>query len=364
MSVRMNRRRQLTGSLVAALLLLTAAAAPLRAKTLKVGISGTPPFVIKTGSEWSGISLDVWRTVAIENNLSFELIPQSSPDEGLQAIDDETIDVLVGPISITSRRLAIPNVNFTQPYFFAKAGVLVPTRPPSLFDRFKVFFGRAVLSSILILIAVLAAVGTLVWLAERRCNQENFPHPPLEGIFNGMWFALVTLTTVGYGDKAPITKTGRIITSTWMVISLIAVSSLTASLASAFTLFLSGASDTPITSSRDLINRRVAVVEGTSNVRLAESGGMIKVMAKNLSNAAELVANGQVDALIFDRPALRFFLKQRTDLDLKVAPFTLAEETYGFAFKTGSDLNTPLDVSILKMQRNGLVKELTDQNLN
>ena len=50
---------------------------------------------------------------------------------------------------------------------------------------------------------------------------------------NAMWFALVTLTTVGYGDRAPVSKTGRAITAVWMVISLIAVSSITAGLASA-----------------------------------------------------------------------------------------------------------------------------------
>ena len=55
-------------------------------------------------------------------------------------------------------------MNFTQPYFFAKAGVLVPKSPPSLFSRVKVFFGQAVMSSVLVLIGVLAIVGTLVGL--------------------------------------------------------------------------------------------------------------------------------------------------------------------------------------------------------
>ena len=44
-------------------------------------------------------------------------------------------------------------------------------------------------------------VGSLIWLAERRRNAEQFAEP-LAGIGSGMWFALVTLTTVGYGDKA------------------------------------------------------------------------------------------------------------------------------------------------------------------
>ena len=69
--------------------------------------------------------------------------------------------------------------------------------------------GLAVLSSILILTTVLPAMGSLVWLAERRTNSEQFPAEPISVIASGMWFALVTLTTVGYGDKAPITPVGR-----------------------------------------------------------------------------------------------------------------------------------------------------------
>ena len=360
----MIRPRHLISGFSAVILVLIGSGIPLLAKPLRVGVTGTPPFVTQAESGFSGISVDVWRAVAEENKLNYELIPQESPDEGIAAVDRETIDLLIGPISITPRRLAMPDVNFTQPYFFAKAGVLVPISPPTLFSRIKVFFGTAVISSVFVLIGVLAVVGTLVWLAERHRNEDAFPKPALAGISSGMWFALVTLTTVGYGDKAPVTRLGRTITSVWMVMSLIAVSSLTASLASAFTLFLSGAADNPITSAKDLAQRRVAVIQGTSGIRLAESGNMDQVLARDLESAVRLVNEGDVDAMIFDRPAIRYYLKKNPELKVKLAPFTLAEETYGFAFKTGSKLNMPLDVSILKLQRNGTVETLTNQELD
>ena len=153
----------------------------------------------------------------------------------------------------------MPGIDFTQPYYLGKSGVLLPMRPPSILSRVQVFFGWAVISSVLVLISVLLVVGSLIWLAERNRNSEQFPRDWLPGISSGMWFALVTLTTVGYGDKAPITRTGRGITGAWMVISLIAVSSLTASLASAFTLFLSGATESAISAPAQLNGRRVAV---------------------------------------------------------------------------------------------------------
>lgn len=230
----MRRFRQKSAVVLVVLLL---AGLPAQARKLKVGITGSPPFVIQENNSFQGISLDVWRQVAEDNELVYDLVPQSSPEAGIAAVDQGQIDVLVGPISITPRRLAMPGVDFTQPYYLAKSGVLLPLDSPTIFSRVKVFFGWAVISSILVLISVLLVVGSLIWLAERRENSEQFPKRWLPGIASGMWFAVVTLTTVGYGDKAPISRTGRGITATWMVISLIAVSSLTASLASAFTLF-------------------------------------------------------------------------------------------------------------------------------
>ena len=339
-------------------------AVPAQAEQLKVGISGSPPFVIKDGSHFSGISLEIWRRVAEDNNISYKLIQQPTPKAGIEAVDDGSIDVLVGPISITSRRLAIPGIDFTQPYFLSKEGILLPLKTPSIFSRVQVFFGWAVISSVLVLISVLLVVGSLIWMAERQKNSEQFPRDWLPGISSGMWFALVTLTTVGYGDKAPITRAGRGITGAWMVISLIAVSSLTASLASAFTLFLSGATETAIDSPQQLSNRRIAVVEGTDGMELAENREMRVVPAPNLDSAVQLVLDRKADALIFDRHSLRYHLKQHPNLAVRIAPFTLSDETYGFVLKPTSPLRTPMGVSILKLQQNGEAEAIADKFLD
>ena len=357
----MRRFRQKSAVVLVVLLL---AGLPAQARKLRVGISGSPPFVIQENNSFQGISLDVWRQVAEDNELVYDLVPQSSPEAGIAAVDQGQIDVLVGPISITPRRLAMPGVDFTQPYYLAKSGVLLPLDSPTIFSRVKVFFGWAVISSMLVLISVLLVVGSLIWLAERRENSEQFPKRWLPGIASGMWFAVVTLTTVGYGDKAPISRTGRGITATWMVISLIAVSSLTASLASAFTLFFSGARETTISSPAQLQQRRVATIEGTSGVELAERGSMRVLKTENLTSGIELLLSEQAEALIFDRPAIRHHIKLNPHLAVQLAPFTLAEETYGFVFKTGNPLRNPLNVSILRLQRLGDIKSIANKLLN
>ena len=113
-------------------LIIPAAAAPQPRDTLRVGITGSPPFVLPGHGSRGGISLEIWRRVAEQNSLSYDFIEQPTPKQGLKAIDIGEIDLLVGPISITSGRLAMPGVDFTQPYFLGKSGVLLPLSPPTL----------------------------------------------------------------------------------------------------------------------------------------------------------------------------------------------------------------------------------------
>ena len=51
--------------------------------------------MIKNGDQLSGISLNIWRRVAEDNNLTFQLIGQPSSKAGIEAVDDGEIDVLV-----------------------------------------------------------------------------------------------------------------------------------------------------------------------------------------------------------------------------------------------------------------------------
>ena len=333
------------------------------AAVLRVGVSGSPPFVMPRGEVTQGISIQIWEEVASRLNEPFELVYQPNTEANLRSLERGDLDLSIGPISITPDRLANPRIDFTQPYFHGKEGLMLPVKAPGLWERFKPFFGWAALSSLGGLMILLFLVGNLIWLAERRRNVEHFPRHYLHGVGNGMWFALVTLTTVGYGDRSPTTKTGRMIAGVWMLMSLLALSSITAGLASAFTVSLSKLEPDAVRERSDLRGKTVSVVAGTTSKTWAKIYGARPKEASSLDQAIDLLAKGEVDAVLFDEAPLRYYLQQTPEAPFKMASFSLANQTYGFVVPMNSDLRTPIDVILLQMQRSGEVKMITDRML-
>ncbi len=331
---------------------------------LKVGVAGSPPFSKYDETTFRGISVELWQEIAATANLKYEFIPQPGVKVGIDRVVTGELDVLIGPISITAERFQ--KVAFTQPYFNAEIGLLISGDTISVWSRIRPIFRVAVISSVGGLFIILFLVGNLMWLAESRRNEKQFPKQYIRGVGNGMWFALVTLTTVGYGDKAPVTKAGKLISSLWMLITMVAASSLTAGIATVMTLLLSEESSKDFTDPADIAEKQIAVVTGTTGEKWAKNYQARLLHSPNLDTAIERLKSGQVQGVMFDIPALQYYLYQHPEASLKIADLSVAFEDYGFVLPLNNELIhliRDLNIAIIKLKQSRRLEEIIEREI-
>ncbi|MDJ0578678.1 transporter substrate-binding domain-containing protein [Crocosphaera sp.] len=323
---------------------------------LKVGVVGSPPFAQYNEKNFQGISVELWQEIAANINLQYRLIPQPGITVGIDRVVAGELDVLIGPISITTERFR--KVTFTQPYFNAEIGLLVSGESVSVWRRIRPIFQVAVISSVGGLFLILFIVGNLMWLAESRRNPEQFPKQYIRGVGNGMWFALVTLTTVGYGDKAPVTKMGKVVTSLWMLITMVAASSLTAGIATVMTLLLSAEVIKEFSQPEDMRDKQIAVVSGTTGEKWAQTYEARLLPSSNLEQAIERLKSGQAEGFLFDVPALRYYLYQNPTAPFKIANLAITFEDYSFILPLDNQLARQLDLEIIELKQSGRLEDI------
>jgi voltage-gated potassium channel len=113
----------------------------------------------------------------------------------------------------------------------ALAAVLFPpVRAIFSFRLVRAMFRRGHLPRFLLAAAVLVLDGAIVvYLYERHA-----PHSNIHTLGESVWFSVVTVTTVGYGDYTPVTVVGRVTAVLIMLIGLLTLAVVTAQVASSF----------------------------------------------------------------------------------------------------------------------------------
>lgn len=71
------------------------------------------------------------------------------------------------------------------------------------------------LTTVAFMVVLLVIAGSLVFFAEHEAQPDKFPDIPA-----ALWWATVTLTTVGYGDIYPITTAGKLLASVILILGI------------------------------------------------------------------------------------------------------------------------------------------------
>lgn len=310
-----------------------------------VGTKTAEPFTyLSQDSTWSGLAFDLWREIADANNITFDIIEYDLEDM-LQAVADGKVDIAVAPITITAEREA--KFDFSHPFFLSGMSIAVKNDSKGSFiNTFLSFFSIEFLEVIFLLSFVLFIAGFLVWLFERKKNKDQFGTGKMKGLGHSFWFAAVTMTTVGYGDKAPITLGGRIIALIWMFAGIIIISSFTAAITTSLTV---NRIDSGIKKFSDLFDARVGTVESSSTADFLTEKQVNARYYGTLEEGMMALENGRLDAFVYDEPLIKYYIKKQ-DIggEISSIPVSGSSLYYGFAFPSGSKLREEINILLLQ----------------
>ena len=203
-------------------------------------------------------------------------------------------------------------------------------------------------------------MGNLLWLAEHRENSQQFPKPYLKGVSEGMWCALATFTTVGYGDRYPITQAGRLISGMWMIISLAAVTSLTAGVATTLAVAFSAQPYQKLQDKSDLQRVRLAAISGSKAVQWAKYYQARVTPVEHLSDAISLLESNQVDGVIYTKLTLEYYLQENPQVPYQLVKFNVGTQNYGIALPPNSPLTRKLNKEILSIDMQIRLQEILE----
>jgi ABC-type amino acid transport substrate-binding protein len=308
-----------------------------------VGLREVAPFTMQAPSgEWSGVAVDLWNAIAERNNFTVAYTTYPLADL-LTALEQGVIDAAVAPLTITAEREKV--FDFTLPFMQSGLAIAAEVKPSGWWQSVRRIVSLPFLQAAGALALVIAVFGVLMWLFERRKN-EMFSGSTAEGLGSGFWWSAVTMTTVGYGDKAPVTLGGRIVGLVWMFAAIIIISGFTASIASSLTV---GSLDSGIEELDDLRDRRVGVIESSSAAAFLDAERIRYRRFDNLNVLLDALASGRVAAVVHDRPILQHALSRRELAGYSVLNQSLQPEAYAFGLRSGSPLREPVNQSLLEI---------------
>ena len=331
--------------IIITVLVAISCASVLAADPIRVVASELPPCVV-ADEELRGFSIDLWEALANELNLEYE-IDLVDFEAKLAALRDKSADVGIGCISISYERER--DLDFTHPV--AANGF----RVASLVESSLIpHFSNKSLLMLLLLFGFVVVFAHLMWWSEHgqpAISDKYFP-----GVFESVWFSLVTMSTVGYGDIAPRKWLGRICAVSLIFTGVTAFGVIFGQFAADA---ISDRVENPVDSAKDLRKYTVGTKRGTASVTFLNSMGVTTKTFNNLEEAAIAMHDGSIDVLMHDTLAVTHLVHRADDIQMTGPMF---EPHYvGLALQGSSPMRESLNSAILKLQQDGRYQAIRDR---
>jgi ABC-type amino acid transport substrate-binding protein len=296
---------------------------------------------------WEGFSAELWQAVAQYLNVAFEYREFSRLEDLIGALEKQEID-LFPSLPVGDRFESI--MDFSQSYLKSGLSIAIPAEGTEYvwLRIFEGIFSRHILKAIGLLLLLSIIAGIVVWLLERRKNDEMFGDGTAGGIGHGIWWAIVTMTTVGYGDKAPKTAGGRIVALVWMLFSIIFVASFTANITTSLTINeLKGR----VHGLKDLYNAKVGSISQSEGFDFLTRQGIAAIPFEGIADGLAAVAGRKIDAFVLNEQVLKYQVKKDFPGRVLVLPGIYDEYFVSIALPQSSSLRKQINKALLNLMK-------------
>jgi ABC-type amino acid transport substrate-binding protein len=174
-------------------------------------------------------------------------------------------------------------------------------------------------------------------------------------VFEGMYWALVTASTVGYGDKVPKRWVGRILTGFLIILFLPIFGYFIAQLSSDLTVRNLKYN---ITGLEDLVGKQVAVVKGTTSQKYMEKQRSYVFAFDDIENAYAALLAETVDAVVYDAPNLLHYANGEGRGKVIVVGKLFVLQDYAMALPQGSRWREKINIAVLTLLESGETRHI------
>ena len=328
--------------------------------TLVVAARALPPFVIYENRTYSGFEVELVQLVAAKLGMSAEIYAVDTVAKQVDDIGRGLAQVGLGGVAITESREEV--VDFSLPVLDSGLTILVLNESSrGVADRIAAFFG-AIASSDLPWLLVVFGVAVLVaahliWWLERHHNPD-FAVPYRRGIWDSFYWSVVTMSTVGYGDKVARGTRGRVLALVWIGLGTLVFASFTAAIASSLAV---NELRSEISGPSDLLGRRVATVTHSAGEAYLPSIGVGPVLVDDIEDAYPLLSEGEVGAVVFDAPVLQFHAAREGAGEVTTVGADFQRVQYGLMLSEDDpELRESIDLALLDLVESGIYQRLHD----
>ena len=318
-------------------------------RPVRVATTSCPPFVIVDGEDFRGLSVFLWDEIAKSLRVDYEM-QEYSLQEMVDAVATGKADVAVSCLSITREREEI--VDFSHSYY--ETNLAIGTKERGAVTAISgVFLSKEFLVAIGIVLGAAVLIGGIFYSLEHRDNTKLYAMKTRAG-------KLVEAFIIGllFVTRGPIrfyefkTSVARVLAALLAVVSTIMIASITAVLASAFTLDQLRAQ---VSSPRDLVHVRVGAMAASTGAYFLENKGIPHQVFTERDTLLTALDDGRLDAVVSDEAVLNYTLregKQRGMYEsLVVLPHTFEKQNYGLALKDESPYIEPLNQTLLEVRK-------------